>query len=379
MSTPETTINNLEKMANNAYKGGLYLKATQLFHQAGELAKEQQDERQRISCLFWEGHCFYLADKKDDALPLLMEAAACRSPEANPADIYSAATDAIEISLDRNPTSFCRKIIEQTRGWLKSNHKEDWRHQLDLLAGDLEYQRGEFDTAYSYFVHAYDVWCQGKYGTRYTESTHLKWLCITAFLRRNVSNQQRWTEVLESCSKTYEIDKITAQLARLLLFRARRSEDSEFSAAADIAISMLDHLEMIDGTNEEYRVSALRVLILANRYLEVKRVKEQYLLEEEGFDGLLFLGDELLCRAREVLGMEVRDDEYDVKFPDPIPPFPDVRTGLQYLEKAAAFYVQAMDEAEDEDERLETDYYTRTLKGRLLRARRMRDAVKKHR
>ena len=75
--------------------------------------------------------------------------------------------------------------------------------------------------------------------------------------------------------------------------------------------------------------------------------------------------------------MEVRDDEYDTEFPDPSEKISETKTGLQFLSEAVSFYEQAMDEAGKEDDRLETDHYTKTLNERLSRVKRLETAVKR--
>lgn len=371
--TPEATIRHLEKMAEEARRGGLYLKAAKIYHQAGELAQAQHDERARVSCLLWEGHSLSLANHYDEALPVLMQAAASRSPEANPADIYNALTSALDIALERKSAAFCCALIQQTRDWLEQNQKEAWRHKLDLLTGKLELYRGEFAEAYRWFVDAWSVW-RDEYPS-FTAVAHLRWLCDAAFRCRDLPHLRQWVAEIESCDKKNdEWNKVNARERRLLLFRAERTAGSDFTAAADLARSIIDHWEMFEGTSGADMIPGLRALVLARRRPDVERVMARYTLNE-GFYGLLFSGDERLARAREALGMAMQDDEYDVEFPDPLPPFPDAATGLQFLREATALYEQAMKEAAAEDERLETDYHVRTLHERLARAQRIRAAV----
>ena len=79
--------------------------------------------------------------------------------------------------------------------------------------------------------------------------------------------------------------------------------------------------------------------------------------------------------------MAVRDDEYDTDFPLPgpntsKPDMPEPEKGLECLQEAAEWFGKARKEAEEEDLRLETDYWTRTLDERLARAKAMEHAVK---
>ncbi len=374
MTTPESTIKSLQEMAFETRKGGLYLKAARLFRQAGEIAVAHQDEESRIGCLFWEGACLSHAEKNEEALPLLMEAAASRSPAADPADIYNAATKTIEICLRRKPVVFCRKLIEQTQYWLETNRKEEWRHKLDCLAGELDFYHGDYETAYDLLLCAWNVWRDQH--PCYTAVSHLVWLCKAAFRRKDIDNLRKWVMTIESTKKKGEFDKIFATESRLLLFRSERTPSNDFSVAADLAVSAIDHLEIFEGITGKELIPCLRILILASRWPDVERVLAKHPLGVT-FDALLFLGDERLCRAREALGMEVRDDEYDTEFPDPSEKISETKTGLQFLSEAVSFYEQAMDEAGKEDDRLETDHYTKTLNERLSRVKRLETAVKR--
>ncbi len=372
MTTPESTIEHLKEMAREAYKGGLNLKAARFFHQAGEIAEAHQDGRSRVNCLFWEGECLFEAGRCDEALPILMEAAASGSPEADPANVYAASITTINLCIMRKSVSFCRKFIEQTRSWLETSRKEEWKHLLDLLEGKLEFNRGDYEAAYHLYLNAWNVWRE-EYPS-FTAASHLFWLCHAAFQRRNAPSLRKWVTAIEACKKNLEECKVKTNEARLLLFRAERTSYNDFSAAADLAVSTIDHQELFEGRTGEDFIPCSRILILAQRWLDVERTLANHPLGGS-FNELMFLGDERFCRAREALGMEVRDDEYDTVFPDPPENIHKPKVGLQFLSEAAFFYERATDEAGKEDDRLETDHYTKILNERISRIKRLENAV----
>ncbi len=372
-----SSIEKLKDLGIEARKAGLYAKAARFYQQAGKLAEESRNEKERVECLFWEGYCLYLAGETDAAMPLLMEAANCRSPEADPADVFNASTMLIEISLDQKSASFCRKLITQTRNWLAGINKTNWQHNLDWLEGKLEFARGNFATAYPMFVQAREGERQNPYYPAYTQATYLRYLCITAFYLHDTDSLKQWTEIIEVCEKNHEYDKVYAKHARLCLFRTERSVKGNFSHASELAISLLDMLKLFEAKDTEFYESVyecLRILMLARRWQDFDHQLERFSLKED-FAYFLFRGDEHLCRARESLGMAVKDDQWDMDFPLPEPDMPDAESGLNYLKEAAAFYEKAREEAQAKDERLETEYYTATLNGRLERVRAMENAV----
>ena len=147
MPDPKTTVKRLIELGDEAHNAGLYAKAARFYRQARDLAAQARDELNRVKCLFWEGYCLERTGDSEAAMPLLLEAAYCRSPEADPADVFSAAARLIEISLDRKTAAYIRKVVADTREYLSRMNKTGWAHMLDLLEGELEYVRGNFQGA----------------------------------------------------------------------------------------------------------------------------------------------------------------------------------------------------------------------------------------
>jgi hypothetical protein len=360
--TPESKMKRLKDLGYEAYKGGLYLKAAKIFHQGAELAKTYHNDQMLVHFLFCEGTSYKMAEQYDNALTPLMEAAANRSPEANPADIYNASTNLIDISLKRKTATYTQNLIQQTRTWLENNHKENWSHLLDLLAGKLAFNRGDFEASYAFQLDAWHVW-RGGYPC-FTEAYHLSFLCTAAFMNQDIPALQKWVAAIEACVKNLEGDQIDAQECRLLLFRAERSPNNLFSIPADMALSVLDRWELIEGVTGENLIDALRVLVLARRWLDIDRILNKYPLNNSE-EGLIFLGDNQLNRARDAFNLPLHDDEYAPHSTIPDSHKGDAQQARKYLSQAMDYYTQGLEYAKEKDIRLETDYWCNTIHQRM--------------
>ena len=380
MTDYKTAIKRLGDLGVEASRAGMYEKAVRIWHQARDLAEQNRDEEMLVKSLFWEGHCLQMLGKYDQAMPLLMEAANCRSPEADPADVFIAAIMLIIISLSRKNASYCRKLIEQTREYLSGINQQKWEHNLDLLEGRLEYDQGNFQDAFRCFVQAWETCPQTTTAyPSYTPSSYLYHICKTAFALHEPEQLTQWVTVIEACDKRMEGDKIDSKLSRLLLFRAECSEGGDFFHAPEFALSTLEMIELHEARTQEYKefiIQCLRILALAGRWKDLEYQLERFLLRlMQDFDYFLFRGDEQQCRARAALGMAVKDDEYDLDFPLPESDIPDPESGLKHLRQAAEFYENAREDAQKEDELTETAWYTNILNERLARVRAIEDAL----
>lgn len=366
MLDPATSSRHLRE---EAFKGGLYLKAAKLYRQAREAAEKANEERWRVYCLFFEGVSLYLANRIDDAMPLLMEAASCRDPAVDLADVYNAATTLVDISLYRKSATYCRKLIQQSREYLVTARKENWRHKLDLLEGELEYYRGNFQDAYQCFLDGWNYEQKSSGYPGFTRGAYLRCLCKMAFIMRDKTALHRWVKAIEEATKEAgHRDKLFAKCARLYLFRAERERGSDFVFASEWALDTLASLDMFEMEALETPMECLRVLILARRWEEVDHRLSRYSFVNNFF-GLIFLGDERLARARDALGLEMQDDEYDTEFLLPSRPGEnaDLERGTRFLHESRAHYERAQGYTKTRDERLETHWCTETLTERLRR------------
>jgi|GEM_PF-2823533 len=411
MDDPKSAIERLKDLGWEAYSGGLNLKGASLFRKARELAEAEKDERQRVHCLFSEGECLYQAGENDTATRLFLEAAYCRSSEADPAAVYNAAIKLIELSQKQKDAAYCQKLILQTRGYLKGINKQAWQNKLDLLEGELEFMRGKLKEALPLFVEAWEGYQKNPGYPSFTTASYLIDLCGTAFYLRDMDNLVAWVEAIEACEKKLELDKVSAKIGRLYLFRAKRTLGKDFWPASDIALSALGTLSLVEGKGIgigtlESTIECLRILAISSRWEDLDYWMAKFRVDES-FGYLLFRGDERLCRARQALCLPVQDDEYeDFKLPEKnhksdgcdkaeenrlslssiIARFfpvgkktanPEAATqsaltidkdkGRQFLNEAQGFFEKARIKAKSEDERLDTDWFTRRIDDRMAR------------
>ncbi len=367
----------LKQAGDQAYNAGLYRKAAGFFRQARRAAEESRDELGRVKCLMWEGESLALAGEADAALPLLLEAAQTSSAEADPADVYNAMTRAIEISADRKPAAFVRRLLAD--GWrhLERLGKESWGHKLHLREGELAFARGDFESALRAQQRAWHIFPGTPAYPAYTAASHLACLCDCAFALHDREEMTRWVDAIEANRPETEEDRIGASLARLLLLRSAEDRDETRATAAEIARSVLRRLDASEDGDLGFRLEALRALAVFGSHTEVERRLESLKPREQDeiFAYRLLGGDFALCRARASLEMEPRDDEWDRDFPLPSPPFPGRDAALDQLTAAEAAFEGARPVAEREDQRLETTFYSRTLDGRLERVRALRRVI----
>ncbi len=419
MPGPKAAMEQLKELGEEAHRAGLHAKAVRFFSEARELAGQNGFEQDRVYLLFWEAYSLVKVEDAEAAMPLLLEAANSRMPEVNPADAFNAAVWLLEISLVEKPVSFCRDLLAQTRRYLAGINKEHWLHMVDFLEGNLEFHRGDFPLARQHFLQAWETSPQTTMAyPSYTPATYLEKLFDVAFLLRDKAGMNRWLEAIEACMKEIEIDKVRALGARLRMFRVERAGGGDFSIAQEIALASLDALELVEGDYSRYILDFLRVPMLARRWKVVERRLSGFSMDE-GFPHHIFRGDALLCQAREALGTPILDDDHecapDADRPEKtIPekedvraveiktnsfstflsrllppggttrddafvatrsPLPDPKRAAPHLEQAAQCYTQAREEAGAEDERLETNYYTAMVEGRLERVRALKTTL----
>ncbi len=365
----------LKEAGRQASNAGLYRKAAGFYRQARQAAEESRDELGRVRCLWWEGESVYLAGDVDVALPALLEVAQTTSEGADPADVYNAMTLAIEIAEARKPAAFIRQLLADAWQHLERLGKESWGHMLHYLEGELAFAQGDFESALRAQQRGWNIYTSSY--PSYTRATHLDPLFTSAFALRACEELTRWVDIIEADRSMMEADRIRSFRARLLLLRSAEDRAEVRTTAAEIARSVLRQIDASEGHYFVSRSGALRALAVFGSHTEVERglesLKPRY--QREIFDLRLLEGDFALCRARASLGMELRDDEWDRDFPLPSPPFPSRDAVLEQLTAAGGAFEDARPVAEQEDERLETTFYTHTLDGRLERTRALRQAV----
>src|SRR4051812_6681041 len=155
MDDSTTLLSRLMRLAQDMYKAGKELKAAHLYGKGVVLATHLRAEREKVHCLFWQGHCLWETGRIDDSIPVLMEAGNCRAPEVDPADVFNTITNLIEISLSYRPEPACRALLTEACGYLASIGKQAWHHKLDHLEGKLDLARGEWEAADQHLAAAW--------------------------------------------------------------------------------------------------------------------------------------------------------------------------------------------------------------------------------
>jgi len=364
-------VRQLREQAVQARRAGHYAKAAQTERQLAELAATHGLEQQRVRALLWEGHCLRQLGDHELALAVLMQAANTRSPDADPADVFSALTNLIHLAIARKPVAFSRKLLNQGEVYLLQLGKPEWRHLLDFLAGELAAACAELDSAWQHYQTAWAGWRESY--PYFTAASHLWALCKTAFRRRDAVALAQWTAALEERAVNHALEKTLAQRARLLLFRAQRAEGGEFAPAAELALTTLATLGNLDMREPGTVRECLRVLALAQRWTEIDQTLERQPLGTE-FEDFLCLGDGALNRARAVLNLAPVDDEYETELP-PLHSWQSSPVGLEYLDRAETHYRAAETSAASEDTRLEIGWHGATLAERLGRVRALRAVI----
>jgi hypothetical protein len=370
------TWEQFSKAGREAFKAGLYTQAAKFYRQAREVAAGIGDEESRVNSLYWEGECYTEAGQDvDRALSLLLEAASADAVKADPADIFNARTTAISIALTRNPVALTRKLLAETWLLLERLGQEAWGSQLHHLEGELESLQGNYEGAYRAESRAWHIY-KPKY-PHYVRAVHLYSLCRACFDCHDFEKLLLWVEALEGDDLTLEQSRIDTLRARLLSLRAAEDRFLKFEEMAEVSRSILRRQAAMETDDGLERLASLRGLALGGCFSEIEGHLEGFTVreKEDRFELSLFRGDFALCRARAELGAEARDDEWDLEYPLPQPPFPSREAGLQFLAEAEGHFADAVPVATEEDERLETQHYSRTLAGRLERVRALRQAV----
>lgn len=361
MTTDQRTLDPLRAQARQARGVGNYAQAARLERQAAEQAGALGRIGERTRALLWEGYSLWQTGDDDLALAALLQAANERAATADPADVLSALTAIVRISLDRKSAAFCRAVLDQGRRLL-ADFRRPWSAPLDYLAGELAFRQGDFDSAWDWHSRAWAGWRDEH--PYLTPATHLWALCRTAFRRRAVKELTRLTQTLADLDPTFLLERQLVQRARLLEWRAQWTLDPAWAAPVALALALL---APPDEGHRDFgaRQDALRALALAGRWGEIEAALAHQPLDAERFENALLLGDLALGRARAALGWPAVDDDYgeSANSGSTRPSVP----ATELLRQAENHYRAALSLAEAEDERLETDWHGATVRERLWR------------
>ncbi len=364
MTDTDIEIQRLIKAGCDAYRAGQHRQMERLFRAAIDRAQMLGPvaARQRVEAQFWLGVALNDLGKPEAALVELLTAARCPDPAADPADQYNALTKAIDISNNREPVIRIRALLNDCRHRLIQWRREEWDHRLDYLESELAIARGDFSSADRLARRAWSRW-RVTYPS-FTAGTHLRTLCAIAFSQRDNASLAEWVRVREGHRYEHEGDRIYHDLSRTLLCRAEGKGGD--ASAVDTARQGLTRCDSTDENDDIERATLCYPLALAGLWTELDRQFDRHPLTTE-LEGLIFRGDERLCRARAVLGLPVRDDEWDTEFPLPATLAGDHAAAGHWLEEAARFFTAAHTKAAEKDTRLDTCYWTTLVEGRQAR------------
>ena len=128
-------------------------------------------------------------------------------------------------------------------------------------------------------------------------------------------------------------------------------------------------LDLLLSTASETRDSsvhreALRVLTLTDCWGKIDDALSRHVLETECFENQLLLGDLALNRIRMTLGLPITDDDYNETMTSTVRPVARQLISPALLDQAKQYYQTAHRLAGEQDKRLETRWYSDTVRQR---------------
>lgn len=360
----ENDLNQIRRRFSDAYRARDYAESARLAAKGLALAEARGDIATQTRMRVWLGESHWQRKETDAAVAALRLAAAAEPP-ADPDDVFSAISTLISIALLERPLAEIQSLLAQGDAHLQATGREHARHMLDLSRGELAARRGDWSGARTHFQTAYDRQQGDQDGPRFTLGSYLIKLAEASFMLGDRESLLNWSKALNETQKEVEGDRLRAEQARLLCYRAGiEVPPGARGGAAATARRVLCWLEEIEGHRADYSRDALHALLLQGDWLSVETW-----LDYPGIgDVPLMRGDLHLMRGRDELGLP----PYDLDWPGPPPaanpaePHPArPAKAPEDLEAARAHYEQQRDWARAQDERLETDYHQRRVDARL--------------
>lgn len=366
MSPDHPTLARLREQAAQARTLGHYAQAAAWEQQAVELTGALGLTGARTQALLWEGYSLHLAGEAELALAALLPVVNEAAPTADPADRFSALIAILHISLERKPARFCRALLEQARRDLAA-WRQPWGALLDFLEGELAFRQGDFAAAWHWHQRAW----AGRREThpRLTPATHLWALCRTAFRRREPAELERLTRQLTELRPTSTLERQLVRRAQWLNWRARRATavsqvTAESAPVAEARLWLTSAGEEPEAHDFGARLEALRVLALAGDWDRIEATLRHNPLRPDRFESALGLGDLAVSRARAALKRPAVDDDYGETAVGAAP-LAGLDSARMALGEAESHYRDALRLAADQDQRLETGWYSDTVRRRL--------------
>lgn len=365
MTLDRPTLARLREQAGQARRIGCYAQAARLERQAVELAGTLGLAGERTRALLWEGYSLRLAGQDDLAMVALLQAIHEPASTTDLADRFSALITILHLSLERKSARFCRALLEQGRRDLVES-RQPWATLLDFLEGELAFRRGDFATAWNAYERA---WAGRREShPRLTLATHLWALCRTAFRRCERPELEQLTDQLIELRPGSILEQQLVMRAQWLRWRAQRA----FATSADLApieqARMFLTATETAGESGDFggRLEALRVLALTGDWELIDTQWRDKPLYPKTFETALAWGDLALQRARTMLELPVVDDDYGATSVDVVAlAKPDSDQAAAVFNEAERCYQEARRFAQEQDQRLETGWYSDTVYQRI--------------
>jgi hypothetical protein len=360
----ETDLDQIRRRFSDAYRARDYAESARLAAAGLALAEAQGDLATATRMRVWLGESHWQRKESAAAVAALQPAAAAEPP-ADPGDVFNAISTLLNIALIEQPLAEIEALLAQGDAQLEASGRQHARHMLDLSRGELAARRGDWPAAREHFQAAYAHQRGDAQGPRFTLGSYLIKLAEASFMLGDRDALLDWSKALNQTPKEVEGDRLRAEQARLLCYRAGiEVPPGARGGASATARRVLCWLEEIEGHRADYARDALHTLLLQGDWLSVETW-----LDYPGIgDVPLMRGDLHLARARDELGLPARD--LDWPGPPPAGGRADAHPARPAkapddLAAARAHYEQQHDWARREDERLATDHHQRRLDARL--------------
>ncbi|MEA3638875.1 MAG: hypothetical protein VBE63_02905 [Lamprobacter sp.] len=307
----ETALLQIKRRFSDAYRARDYAACIRQASEGLQLAEASQDVASQTLMLVWLGESHWQRKETEPAVTALRRAAAAEPP-ADPGDVFNAISTLLSIAILERPLAEAKALIAQGLAHLERYDQQRSRHMLDLSEGDLAARRGDWQAALTHYREAYKHQ-QGDTGSpRFTLASYQIKLAEASFMLGDAEALSRWCSEINAAPKLVEGDRLRAEQARLLCYRAGIGEPAGARGGpAATARRVLCWLEEIDGHQADYARDAMQVLLREADWLSVETW-----LDYPGIgDTPLLHGDLYLARARYALGLPVHDPAWATATP----------------------------------------------------------------
>lgn len=367
-------LQQIRRRFSDAYRARDYAASAQVAAEGAALAVQLGDAATQTRMLLWQGESHWQR-KETDAATAALEQAARAGPDADAIDVFSAHSTLISIALIERPLAEIEQRLDHARELLRRPGLERAGHMLDLNAGELAARRGDWPTARLHFERAYEQQAGDSGQPRFTPASYLIKLVEASFMLGDRPAVARWCERLSVSKPEIEGDRLRAEQARLIAYRAGIPGPAGARGdAASTARRLMCWLEEIEGYRSDYARDAFHVLLLQGDWLSVETW-----LDYPGLnDDPLIRGDLHLARARSELELPPVDLDWPERTEQVERPARQARRRLRAeadLEAAHDYYLSQSDWAEREDRRLQTDAHQHRLGARRRWTEALREAL----